>query len=39
MAVREIASGLRFPEGPIALPDGSVRSPCISYPDPATRSM
>ena len=24
MAVREIASGLRFPEGPIALPDGSV---------------
>ena len=22
--VREIASGLRFPEGPIAMPDGSV---------------
>jgi gluconolactonase len=24
MSVREIASGLRFPEGPIAMPDGSV---------------
>ncbi len=24
MSVREIASGLRFPEGPIAMPDGSI---------------
>ena len=24
MQFREIASGLRFPEGPIAMPDGSV---------------
>ena len=24
MALREIASGLRFPEGPVAMPDGSV---------------
>ena len=24
MSVRELASGLRFPEGPIAMPDGSV---------------
>ena len=24
MSMREIASGLRFPEGPIAMPDGSV---------------
>src|SRR6185312_1158196 len=23
-AIREIATGLRFPEGPIAMPDGSV---------------
>ena len=24
MNIREIASGLRFPEGPVAMPDGSV---------------
>ena len=24
MSVREIVSGLKFPEGPIAMPDGSV---------------
>ena len=24
MSVRELASGLRFPEGPIAMPDGSI---------------
>ena len=24
MAVREVASGLRFPEGPVAMEDGSV---------------
>jgi gluconolactonase len=24
MSLREIAAGLRFPEGPVAMPDGSV---------------
>ena len=24
VAIRELASGLRFPEGPVAMPDGSI---------------